>query len=54
MLHTLIERYAADTAAAPMPFREWVETRYDPEALMAAYRSSGAADVLVDKVLRRE
>ena len=54
VLHTLIERYAADTAGAPMPFREWVETRYDAEALMAEYRSSGAADVLVDKVLRRE
>ena len=23
----------------PMSFRDWVETRYDPEALMAEYRS---------------
>ena len=35
-------------------FPEWVATRYDPEALMAAYRSGGAADFVVDKVLRRE
>ena len=54
MLHFLLERYGADSAAEPMGFREWVETRYDPEALMAEYRSGGAADLLVDKVLRRE
>ena len=54
VLHFLLERYAADSAAEPMGFREWVETRYDPEALMAEYRSGGAADLLVDKVLRRE
>lgn len=54
VLHFLLERYAADTAEAPMAFREWVATRYDPEALMAAYRSDGVADFLVDRVLRRE
>ena len=54
VLHFLLERYGADTAAEPTGFREWVETRYDPEALMAEYRSGGAADLLVDKVLRRE
>ena len=37
-----------------MSFREWVETRYEPAALMAEYKSGGAADLFVDKVLRRE
>ena len=45
VLHFLLERYAAENAVAPMGFREWVETRYDPEALMAEYRSGGAADL---------
>jgi protein tyrosine phosphatase (PTP) superfamily phosphohydrolase (DUF442 family) len=54
VLHFLIERYAAESAVEPMSFREWVGTRYDPEALMAEYRSGGAADLLVDRVLRRE
>ncbi len=54
VLHFLIERYAADAAREPMSFREWVETRYDRDALMAEYRSSGTADLLVDQVLRRE
>ena len=54
VLHFLLERFAADTAREPMSFREWIASRYDPAALMAAYRSGGAADLLVDRVLRRE
>ena len=54
VMHFMLERYAAESAVEPMGFREWVATRYDPEALMAEYRSGGAADLLVDKVLRRE
>lgn len=54
VLHFLLERYAADTAETPMAFRDWVATRYEPEALMAEYRSDGAADFLVDRVLGRE
>jgi len=54
VLHFLLERYAADSAAEPMRFRDWVERRYDPEALEAAYQADPAASFLVDKVLRRE
>jgi protein tyrosine phosphatase (PTP) superfamily phosphohydrolase (DUF442 family) len=54
VLHFLLERFAADRKREPMTFRTWVETRYDPEALMAEYRSGGAADFVVDKLLRRE
>lgn len=54
VLHFLLARYGADAAVEPMSFREWVETRYDRDALAAAYRSGKGADFLVDKVLRRE
>ena len=54
VLHFLLERFAADAAVEPMSFREWVERRYDPEALTAEYRSGGVANFVVDKVLRRE
>jgi protein tyrosine phosphatase (PTP) superfamily phosphohydrolase (DUF442 family) len=54
VLHFLLERYAADSAREPMSFRDWIERRYDPEALTAAYKGSAAADFLVDRVLRRE
>lgn len=49
-----IERYAADAAKAPIGFRDWVATRYDPEALTAAFRAGGAASFVNDRVLRRE
>jgi protein tyrosine/serine phosphatase len=54
VLHFLLDAYARDSAAEPMPFRDWVERRYDPAALMAEYRSSGVADFVVDRVLGRE
>jgi protein tyrosine/serine phosphatase len=54
VLHFLLGRYAEDATREPMSFRDWIATRYDPEALTAAYRSGAAADFLVDRVLRRE
>jgi protein tyrosine/serine phosphatase len=54
VLHFLLQRYAADSAETPMPFRDWVATRYDPDALMAEYQGDGVADFVLDKVLRRE
>jgi protein tyrosine/serine phosphatase len=54
LLRFMIERYAADSAAVPMSFRQWVETRYDPAALAGAYRAGRAASFLADRVLRRE
>ena len=41
VMHFMLERYAAESALEPMGFRAWVATRYDPEALMAEYRSGG-------------
>jgi protein tyrosine/serine phosphatase len=54
VLHFLLEGYEKDSASEPMSFREWVEQRYDRDALMASYKSNAAASFLVDKVLRRE
>ena len=45
MLHFLLDRYAADSAGEPMSFRAWVERRYDPEALMAAYEADPAVEL---------
>lgn len=54
ILDYFFERYLADTAAEPMEFFEWVETRYDPEDVERTFKASGWANVLVNKVLRRE
>ena len=54
VLYLLLDRYAADSAAEPMSFREWIERRYDPAALMAEYKSGRVAAFVVDRVLARE
>lgn len=54
ILRFMIERYAADARRSPTSFRDWVSTRYDPVALTAAYRSSRAASLVTDCLLRRE
>ncbi len=37
VLDHLLDTYEEDTADAPMPIREWVEKRYDQEALAASF-----------------
>jgi len=43
ILDHMLDAYAADTAQTPMPIREWIETRYDPGALTAAFRAARKA-----------
>ncbi len=38
VLDALLEAYAADQGEAPLPIREWLLTRYDPEAITAGFR----------------
>jgi len=54
ILDAFLERFRSEGAAAGMGLLEWVDSRYDPEALAAGYRSTLLTDVIVDKVLRRE
>jgi protein tyrosine/serine phosphatase len=54
MLDYFFERYLADTAARPMPLLDWVDRAYDPAALKRQFTSRRWANVLVDKILRRE
>ena len=37
-----------------MDFYDWVDNVYDPEVMLAEFRSQGWADRLIDSVLRRE
>lgn len=54
VLDAFFDAYEADTAREPMSLMEWVETRYDPEAISDAFEPKGLARWLVDKVLQRE
>jgi protein tyrosine/serine phosphatase len=41
VLDHFFERYIADNARVPMPFLEWVDTVYDPDALLRSFRAGG-------------
>ena len=54
ILDYFFERYLEDTAGRPVEFFDWVATRYDPVELERTFKSKGWANLVVDKVLRRE
>lgn len=37
ILDEILDCYGRDSAETPMPLREWIETRYDPEAITASF-----------------
>jgi protein tyrosine/serine phosphatase len=54
ILDYFFERYLADNAVAPIDFFDWVEQRYDPAEIEATYKARGWANVITNKLLRRE
>jgi protein tyrosine/serine phosphatase len=54
ILDRVFEKYLEDNKRRPMPFMDWVETVYDPDALKREFRSAGWARRLVDEILKRE
>jgi uncharacterized protein (TIGR01244 family) len=54
ILDFFFERYVEHNRARPTPFLEWVDTIYDPEALKQDFKASRWANILVNKILRRE
>lgn len=54
VLDRFFEKYLEDNRRRPMPFMEWVDTVYDPDALKREFRASGWARRLVDQILKRE
>lgn len=54
MLDHFFECYLSETAEKPMPFFEWVEHVYDEESARRSFKAGGWANLLVNRVLRRE
>jgi protein tyrosine/serine phosphatase len=54
MLDFFFETYLAETAENGKSFLDWVEEDYDPARVKAGFMGQWWANVLVDKVLRRE
>jgi protein tyrosine/serine phosphatase len=54
ILDLFFERYRDTGEARGIPFLEWVEVHYDPEALQRDFKPGFWSNLLVDKVLHRE
>ena len=54
ILDYFFERYLADSAQRPMPFFDWVANVYDADELKRSFAAKGWANVITNKILRRE
>ncbi len=54
VLDFFFEEYQRRNAAEPIPFFDWVDREYDPDALKARFKPTWVSAALVDRVLRRE
>ncbi len=54
ILDYFFERYLAEGATRGLSLLQWADTMYDPEELKRTFLSSWWANILVDKILRRE
>jgi len=54
VLDRFIETYARAHRETGIAFTKWLRTDYDKEAMMAEHDSSGLANLVVDRILRRE
>lgn len=54
ILDFFLQAYLDFNAQTPMPFMEWVTTTYDREALTRSFHAQWWANILTDKIMRRE
>lgn len=54
LLDAFFDAYEADQPDGAMPLAEWIETRYDRDAVVAGFRSWKIGDIITDRILHRE
>ena len=54
VLDAVFDAYLADQPDQAMPFLEWSQTRYDPAAITASFKTNTFGSLLTDSILRRE
>jgi protein tyrosine/serine phosphatase len=54
ILDAFLDRYAVEGEAKGIPFLDWVETVYDPQALTDSFRPGFWSSLLADRLIRRE
>ena len=54
VLDAFFDTYQRDTDETPMSLIEWVETRYDPDQILASFSATPLGTLIGDRLLRRE
>lgn len=54
ILDAMMDAYVADHAKDGIGLRDWVSTRYDPDAITAGFKASTWGKLLTDLIIRRE
>lgn len=54
LLDAFFDAYEADQPDGAMPLAEWIETRYDRDAVVAGFRPWKIGDIITDRILHRE
>jgi len=54
VLDALFEAYLADQPDEALPFLDWTQTRYDPDAITAAFHAGTVGSFLSERLLGRE
>lgn len=54
VLDHFLETYQADNTKEPIAFLDWVDAKYDPQAVKKDFKTDFWSRVLVEKILRRE
>lgn len=54
MIDYFFEQYRRHNAETPTPFLDWVDKVYDPAAVKESFMSQWWANLVVDRILRRE
>jgi protein tyrosine phosphatase (PTP) superfamily phosphohydrolase (DUF442 family) len=54
ILDHFFESYERANAKEPIDFMDWVQTQYDPDAMKNEFKTRGWANLLVNRILRRE
>lgn len=54
VLDAFFDSYRSDTEQTPMPLAEWVDTRYDPAAIQAAFSATPLGTLIRDRLTDRD
>lgn len=54
VLDHVFDSYLAHSSREPIAFLDWIDTHYDHKAIARSFKAKGWANVMVNKIIRRE